>query len=380
VRPAWRPFLGVAAHYGRALAQRPFITDTLLAVVLAVSTVASHTGAWSPLILLDTLPLAVRRRWPVPVLVVTLMAEVGFHVIHRNVVVLPGTVIGLYTVAAYCSRPVSIRAGLGTAVVLALTNFWIHDFRSWFGLSTAWSVLGGRTAAWMSGAYIGQLRARPARLAREKELQTRRAVAEEQARIARELHDVIAHNVSVMVVQAAAARDVFDVNPAKARAALEAIETAGREAMTELRRLLARVRPEDGEVRLPQPGLARLDGLIEQVRAAGLPVELRIDGQPSTLSPTMELSAYRIIQEALTNTLRHAHASHAAVTVRYHPDHLVVEVNDDGLGDAAPGANSGRGLIGMRERAALFGGSLHAGPRKGGGFVVHAHLPLCEEG
>ncbi len=355
------------------------MADSLLAVALAVSTLASEAGAW-PLILLDTLPLALRRRWPVPVLVVVLAVEITLSIEFGNAFVLPGTVIGLYTVAAYRSRPMAIRVGLATVVALVMAYPLVHDLRSWFSLSEVWFAFAGRTAAWMAGAHIGQLRARPARLAREKELETRRAVAEEQARIARELHDVIAHNVSVMVVQAAAARDVFDLDPTKAREALAAIEATGREAMTELRRLLARVRPEDGEARVPQPGLGRLDGLIEQVRAAGLPVQLRIDGQPSTLSPAMELSAYRIIQEALTNTLRHAHASYAAVTVRYRADDLLVEVDDDGLGGSAPGADSGRGLIGMRERAALFGGSLDAGPRSGGGFVVRARLPLRQKG
>jgi signal transduction histidine kinase len=361
---------------------RPLLADTLLVVALIVSAIG--TPGIGPPLVLDTLPLMARRRWPVAVLGVTLATEIVLSIASASpLMVLPGTVVGLYTVAAYSARPVAIRAGFMTAAALVLVhplvvNPLTHDLRSWIGL--VWSALAGRTAAWMAGAYIGELRARPARLAREQELETRRAVAEEQARIARELHDVIAHNVSVMVVQAAAARDVYDLDPAKSREALGAIEATGREAMTELRRLLARVRPDDGERRGPQPGLGRLDGLIEQVRAAGLPVELRIDGQPCPLPPGMELSAYRIIQEALTNTLRHAHAARAAVTVRYGADDLVVEVDDDGLGDVSPPTHCGRGLIGMRERAALFGGSLETGARNGGGFAVRARLPLRQEG
>jgi signal transduction histidine kinase len=199
-------------------------------------------------------------------------------------------------------------------------------------------------------------------------------VAEEQARIARELHDVIAHNVSVIVVQAAAADDVFDVDPARAREALRSIEATGREAMGELRRLLGGVRAADESYR-PQPGLGRLDELVEQVRAGGLTVTVRVDGTPRPLAPGVDLSAFRIVQEALTNTLRHAAASRADVTVRYGPEAIDLEVRDDGIGGGAPARDgSGHGLLGMRERAALTGGTLAAGPAPGGGFVVRARL------
>ena len=209
---------------------------------------------------------------------------------------------------------------------------------------------------------------------------TRSAVGEEQARIARELHDVIAHSVSVIVVQASAADDVFDERPDQARAALRSIESAGREALAELRRLLAAVRPEaDGEPAHPQPGLDRLGELAAPLRAAGLEVAFtREDADAAAALPTgVDLSAYRIVQEALTNTLRHAGASRAEVTVRSAPGLLEVDVLDDGHGGTgATTEGAGRGIAGMRERAAMLGGTLDAGPLPEGGFRVHARLPL----
>jgi signal transduction histidine kinase len=212
---------------------------------------------------------------------------------------------------------------------------------------------------------------------------SRRAVAEEQARIARELHDVIAHSVSVIVVQAAAADDVFDEHPEQARQALRSIEGAGREALAELRRLLAAVRPgeADGDPLRPLPGLDRLDELAASMRAAGLEVTIdrhRAAGAP--LPAGVALSAYRIVQEALTNTLRHAAASHAVVTVRLVEGLVELDIRDDGRGAGPSGAGTngaGRGIAGMRERATMLGGTLEAGALPDGeGFRVHARLPL----
>jgi signal transduction histidine kinase len=242
-------------------------------------------------------------------------------------------------------------------------------------------------AAWALGdnlrtrrAYLAELEARADRLEREQQETARRAVAEEQARIARELHDVISHNVSVMVVQAAAGGDVFATRPDRAREALGSIESTGREALVELRRLLGVVRPavgDDGAGLEPQPGLARLPELVEQVTAAGLRVELTVGGEPRGLPAGVDLSAYRIVQEALTNTLKHARASNAQVTIAYGDASLELEVLDDG--SSAGIAGSGRGIIGMRERAALLGGELTAGPRPSGGFGVRATMPLGGE-
>jgi signal transduction histidine kinase len=240
-------------------------------------------------------------------------------------------------------------------------------------------------AAWALGdnlrtrrAYLAELEARAERLEREQEETARRAVAEEQARIARELHDVISHNVSVMVIQAAAGGDVFATRPDRAREALGSIESTGRDALVELRRLLGVVRPaSDDDVGAgfePQPGLARLPELIEHVTAAGLSVELTVAGEPRGLPAGVDLSAYRIVQEALTNTLKHAHAANARVMIRYADASLELEVIDDG--SSAGIAGRGRGIIGMHERTALLGGELSAGPRPSGGFGVRATMPL----
>jgi signal transduction histidine kinase len=224
----------------------------------------------------------------------------------------------------------------------------------------------------------------------------RRVLSDERARIARELHDVVAHSVSVIVVQAAAAGDVFDDRPDQARAALTSIEGAGREALAELRRLVAAVRPHDGEgdgegdgdrdgdgnglPSAPQPGLAQVSALAAQLRSAGLDVVVRRDGQPFPLPAGVDLSAFRIVQEALTNTLRHAQATTAEVTLRYEPGAVELDVVDDGrpahAGVGGAAAGGGMGLVGMQERATMLGGVLEAGPTAHGGFRVRARLPV----
>ena len=203
-------------------------------------------------------------------------------------------------------------------------------------------------------------------------------MAEERERIARELHDVIAHSVSVMVVQAGAGERVLDDNPEQARAAFQSIRETGSEALDEMRRLLGLLRQKNDALSLaPQPSIARLGVLVEEVRAAGLPTELAVEGKPTTLAPGIELSAYRIVQEALTNIRKHAGVASASVRVRYAEQEVVLEVDDNGKGNlAANGDGHGHGLIGMRERAALYGGTLEAGPRPDGGFRIRATLPL----
>jgi signal transduction histidine kinase len=206
------------------------------------------------------------------------------------------------------------------------------------------------------------------------ELQAEAAVAVERGRIARELHDVIAHNVSMMVVQAAAAARVLREDEPDVRAALTAIETTGRETVDEMRRMLGVVRAPASLA--PQPTLRDVEKLVENVRDAGLPVELRVEGEPFVLAPGLDLSAYRIVQEALTNALKHAGDARATVTVRYRGDGVEVEVIDDGDG-GGEGGGSGNGLIGMRERVALWGGELEARRRAEGGFLVRATLPAA---
>ena len=218
---------------------------------------------------------------------------------------------------------------------------------------------------------------RSAALEREQDANVRVAAAEERARIARELHDVLSHSVSVMVVQAGAERLALGSERAATGETLEAIENTGRQALAEMRRLLGMLRAEgESPAHAPQPTLAELDGLVSQVREAGLPVELYVEGEPTALPPGVDVSVYRIVQEALTNVLKHAGPATARVVVRYAGRELELEISDDGRGSAAVG-DAGHGLVGMRERVALYGGDFDAGVSNGGGFVVRARLPLA---
>ena len=211
------------------------------------------------------------------------------------------------------------------------------------------------------------------RLEREQEIEAARAAAEEQARIARELHDVVAHALSVIVVQAGAADDAFDRDPGAARSSIRAVDESARSALADLRRVLGLLH-DDGPDYEPQAGLERLDRLIESVRATGLAVSLEIEGLQRPLPPSVEMSAYRIVQEALTNSLKHAKAEQVRIRIRY-SDTLEVDVRDDGRGAANGAATPGRGLIGMRERVTLLGGTLTAGP-DAEGYRVRADIPI----
>jgi signal transduction histidine kinase len=368
---------------------RPLLLDLALAAMLSLPAFFGTAAlvvrrpkllvvAALPLALLQTLPLGWRRVRPLAVLAITVVATIGLFAV--DAIYFPiGVAVALYTVAAHRERRVALGAGLATVAALAtpiLLNSRLHPDRI-----LADTVL--LALAWTVGAYLGELRGRAARAEREQKAEARRAVAEEQARIARELHDVIAHSVSVMVVQAAAGGDVFDHSPARARQALAAIEATGRETLAELRHLLDTTpleqvpAPQPGLG--PQPGLAQLDALAGRVRGAGLAVELRVEGEPFPLPSGADLSAYRIVQEALTNTLKHAHASKASVLVRYRAGEVVLEVRDDGRGATVSGdggGGRGRGIIGMRERAALYGGDLSACSTPGGGFTVRASIPI----
>jgi signal transduction histidine kinase len=319
-----------------------------------------HPEAAIPVALLATVPLGLRRRYPLAVLAAVVAATLAiFASFDSNVP--PALWIAVGTVAARLPRRTSLAATAATIAAFAVILPLNGPARELLG--TTISIL----AVWVIGDAI---RTRRAFVEAEREESARRVAENEQARIARELHDVIAHNVSVMVVQAAAGRDVFDAQPERAREALGAIEETGRAALAELRQLLAGVRAEFE----PQPGLTGLGVLVEGVRAAGLPVEVRIDGELDDLPVGLDLSAYRIVQEALTNTLKHARASGAEVRITRTPDAVDLEVLDDGVGSTANG--DGHGLIGIRERASLVGGEVEAGPRPGGGFRVHARLPL----
>jgi signal transduction histidine kinase len=236
---------------------------------------------------------------------------------------------------------------------------------------------------WLAGRAIRHrrlsersLEARAVAAEREREERARAAVAEERVRIARELHDVVAHALSVIVVQARGGRRSIAGQPEEAREAFDSIEATGREALAEMRRLLGMLRRDDEALALsPQPSLRYLDALVAQVSEAGLPVELSVEGQAADLPPGIDLSAYRIVQEALTNAVKHAGAATARVVVRYGEHDLELEIADTGIG-AATNDGEGHGLAGMRERVSLYGGKIEAGPRAGGGFAVRARLPL----
>jgi signal transduction histidine kinase len=338
------------------------------------------------LLVLQTIPLAWRRSQPSLVLALVAVAF-GLKVllgINTSVAGF-GLLIGMYSVAAYEPHRRRVLflglAGVGFAagfVVFGVTG----DPRS-FGLSVPSLAF---VAAWLIGdylrtrrAYIAQLEERAARLERERDQDRRQAADEERTRIARELHDVVAHDVSVIAIQAGAARTVQASQPQAASQALALIETTARQTLVELSQLLGVLRKSDGATadRSPQPGLDKLPALVAELRSAGLAVEVSTHGEPRPLPPAVDLSAYRILQEATTNVLKHAHARNVHVRIAYRPRDLVVFVRDDGVGHrrGQPGGN-GHGLIGMRERVSLFGGHLRAGTAPGGGFVVAARLPI----
>jgi signal transduction histidine kinase len=291
-------------------------------------------------------------------------------------------------VAAYGDRWVSL-AGLAAAAVGSAAVQLTPGRFQWPTPVTNTLIIG---AAWLLGyfahnyrAYAARLEERTAELELAREELARRAVTEERLRLARELHDVVAHAMSVIAVQSGVGAHVADTQPKEAAKALSAIEATSRAALTELRRLLGVLRQESqpqGDL-APVPGLADLDSLLAEVAKAGLAVRLRVEGTPSPLPAGVDLSAYRIVQEALTNVVKHAGPARAQVVVGYRDQDVTVEVTDDGLGVGAPTgdgqARVGHGLIGMRERVAAFGGDLEAGPRPGGGFRVAARLPLAAE-
>ncbi|HUZ99089.1 MAG TPA: sensor histidine kinase [Gaiellaceae bacterium] len=361
------------------LRRHPSLVDVGVVLVLAAAYIghASRLDDWAegvPLAVVQVAPLLVRRRYPRTVLAVVTGAWIA-QAIFVTAWPPVASLVAVYTISASLGRTEGLWATALATLAATLTTIGLTD---WGRTVSDLLLFAG---AWVVGDNLGTRRAytrtleeRAERLEREREAEAARARAEEQARIARELHDVIAHSVSVMVVQAAAANDVFDTRPERAREALRAIEASGRTALAEMRRLLGVVRA-DGADYAPQPGIDRLDDLVEQVRAAGLAVGVSIEGSPRPLPAGVDLSAYRVVQEALTNTLKHANATRADVSVRYADHELGVEVRDDGE-PAGNGDGHGRGLIGMRERVTAFGGSLETGPKNTGGFAVSARFPL----
>ncbi|WP_329554349.1 sensor histidine kinase [Streptomyces sp. NBC_00696] len=340
--------------------------------------------------------IALRRRWPEKMLVLAAATGLAQLVLDVEPVAADfAMLVIVYTVAATGARWASrfaLVSGLSAATLAQIR--WPQEETSSAGLvAIAVFQTVPFALAWVLGdsmrtrrAYFAQLEERAARLEKEREAQAKVAVAAERARIARELHDVVAHNVSVMVVQADGAAYVLDSAPDQAKKALETISSTGRQALAEMRRLLGVLRTgehkEAGEY-VPQPDVEQIDDLVEQCRTSGLPVDFKVEGTPRPLPSGVELTAYRIVQEALTNTRKHGGPNTgASVRLLYFDDGLGLLVEDDGKGaphelyEEGGADGQGHGLIGMRERVGMVGGTLDAGPRPGGGFRISALLPL----
>ena len=344
-------------------------------------------SAWTVvLLLLVVTPLVFRRRFPLGVLWVTVAVAV---VVSDNPAALRlsffACVIAAYTAAVFSPYRVPALASLPLAAILHAglqsDASSVSDSAVPFLILVPIAVAADGLRRWKHRADEG--RARMSAMEHEQVEALRRATEHERARIARELHDVVTHNVSVMVIQAGAARKIMEVAPDQAREALLAVEAGGRSAMTELRHVMGLLTMDGDGPRAagldlaPQPGLDGLDALVQRVRDAGVPVELTVTGQRGPLPSGVELTVYRLVQEALTNAVKHAAGASARVTVEYGDDHLQVEVTDTGgRGDASAGAGTGRGLIGLRERLAVYGGTLQAGPRLRGGYRVRARIPV----
>jgi signal transduction histidine kinase len=334
-------------------------------------------------LLIATLALSWRRRAPLTVLALTgcvcLSYEAAGYWAIRPLPV--AVLIALATVSARLSLATSGSAGAVLAVGAVAATVAVAEPGELEELVDQLIALG---AAWMAGISVRLSRLRTtlleekaAQLVREQAVHTRLAVELERARIARELHDIVAHHVSVIVAQAGSTRRVLDRQPDRAATVLASIESIGREALTELRRLLSVLRTDGhGRDHAPQPGLGEMPALVAQIERAELHVELAILGRPRKLPPGVELNAYRIVQESLTNTLKHAGPTSARVVVEYRADALELQISDEGRGGTTPPSTGGHGLVGMRERAALLGGNLSAGPGPRGGFRVTAVLPV----
>jgi signal transduction histidine kinase len=321
--------------------------------------------------------LALRRRAPL----VALLA--GFAVIELDNTVLKGIaeagafLVGFLIAIYSAGRHARGRSELAcVVVVLAAIPFAAIEPGQPVGFADIAFFTIFFAGPFAVGRIVRMRRARERELVVTRDTHAHEAVAEERTRIARELHDVVAHAISVMVLQARGGRRMLDDDPAETRAALDAIEHAGEQALAEMRRLLGLLRESDEQLALaPQPSLRRLPELAEQLTRAGLPVDVSVEGDPVELPPGVDVSAYRIVQEALTNTLKHAGPAHARVVVRYDDDGVELEIADDGAGNGN-GGGSGHGLAGIRERVGIYGGRLESGPRTGGGFLVRARLPL----
>jgi signal transduction histidine kinase len=379
----------------------PVRVDELIAVVMLVQ-IELHVWLGSSLQarvqtalagVAASVAVAVRRRWPLAAVLAILalmavqMALGGPRLGQEDpAAAIPALLLVFYGLGAYAPERRSTWA-LGLALVVIsinqvtkssaapISNLLPTDI---FGVLLPWAI-GRRVRERVARERASRETAE--RLDAGRELHARKAAYGERARIARELHDVIAHSVSVMVIQAGGARMVMDSEPERAEISLRSVERAGREALAEMRRLLGVLDGEqDPRALAPQPGLADIEELLSRTRGSGLVADLRVDGEPATVTPAFDLCAYRIVQEALTNAIKHAAPARAVVVLHWRQDALELEISDDGRGlGAINGASGGHGIAGMRERAALHGGSIHAGAGAGGGFTVRARLPLARE-
>ena len=379
----------------RLKAMDPVRLDLLIALVFAAE-------ACLELVLIGSVPgisvaalsyagvafaLAVRRRWPLASLVLGLAFLLIAQPLSREI---NDNVYSLFLAILFLLFSFGLNEPDGRRLVVGLVITFVAQATSTvidsYPSTVADLIIGGLIIS-LGPILLARvlrnrsrlnatLREKAERLRRERTEQAELAAVEERTRIAGELHDVVAHAMSAMVVQAGGARRLAAKDPERARHAFAAVEETGREALTDIRRLLGVLRREDEEIALaPQPSLRYLDALAAQVREAGLPVDLSVEGEPTELPPGVDLSAYRIVQEALTNALKHAGPATARVVVRYRENDLELEIADTGAG-ASTSDGEGHGLAGMRERVSLYGGKIETGPRDGGGFAVRARLPL----
>ncbi|WP_134740862.1 sensor histidine kinase [Nocardioides sp. 503] len=327
-------------------------------------------------------PLAVRRLFPFVAPLATGLATMAYGITDLPDPPVPyAALVSLYTVAAYAPR--AWANGAGAFAVVGVAAVFVVDWPQWDAedlsvtvllMSTAW-LLGEAARSRRDRAV--QAEARAAQLERARTAESEAAVAAERNRISRELHDVVAHHVSMMVVQAEAGPVVVHGDPDRAAATFDAISAAGKQALAEMRRLLGVLREDEAAPLAPQPGVAALSGLVDGVREAGLDVRLDMRPADEPLPPAVDLTAYRLVQESLTNALRHSGGARVSVEVRTEAGTLLVRVLDDGVGGSVERREGGHGLVAMRERVQLVGGTLEAGPRPGGGWAVSASLPLA---
>ncbi len=387
----WRTVRGMRAlRLVRDHADLAFAAFCTVAMQIEVwfTSYGTHRPLLALLCLFTTIPLAFRCVYPLASYTVIWFAIFAIVKLtpefdNQSVIFVVVFVVALYSFGAHARG----RQAWAAAVLIpfAIIAFVTDDGDAfhWGDIVFGSLIIGG---PWGAGLAIRlrrereqSLTLRTVELERDRDERARIAVAEERARIARELHDVVAHAISVVVVQARGGRKVLDSNAAASRTAFDSIERTGEQALGEMRRLLGMLRDDDEEqTRAPQPSLARVEALAEEMRASGLPVELDVEGVPNGIPPGIDVSGYRIVQEALTNVLKHAGPAVAHVGVRYAAHEVEITVTDDGRGGLT-GSGTGNGLLGIRERVAVVGGELDAGPKPDGGFAVHARLPYRDD-